>query len=383
MVPSDVCAATVIANDESMRASSSMARWRRTGCRRRCRRTPRGWGCRAGRAQPPCAARRAETAAARRAPRPPGRPRPRRIRAPCRGTAGARPRGRDPLSARYRPRTMPGVNETSLARYADAIVRDGLLIGPGDMLAVHPEPIQRELAVALTEAGYRAGARFVRRARDRSAHHARTRAGRAGGHARLAPGLGGRAHARARARGRGHRLDRGQRESAGVRRRAPGRVPPAESSTPGPPAYRRAVGRADARFVVVAWPTPAWAAQVYPELTRRGRAGRARQRPAALRPARRGRSRRTAGGVHAERLAERAAQAERARPARAAAARRPAPICSSALPAGTTLARRDSTTCAATASRRTSPPRRCSRARRRGDHRHVPLHTAAGASRVA
>jgi aminopeptidase len=30
--------------------------------------------------------------------------------------------------------------------------------------------------------------------------------------------------------------------------------------------YRRAVGRADARFAVVAWPTPAWAAQVYPEL---------------------------------------------------------------------------------------------------------------------
>ena len=56
---------------------------------------------------------------------------------------------------------MPGVNETSLARYADAIVRDGLLIGPGDTLAVHPEPIQRELAVALTEAGYRAGARYV------------------------------------------------------------------------------------------------------------------------------------------------------------------------------------------------------------------------------
>jgi aminopeptidase len=34
----------------------------------------------------------------------------------------------------------------------------------------------------------------------------------------------------------------------------------------GLPPYRRAVGRADARFAVVAWPTPAWAAQVYPEL---------------------------------------------------------------------------------------------------------------------
>ena len=57
--------------------------------------------------------------------------------------------------------TMPRVDDGSLARYADAIVRDGLLIGSGDVLAVHPEPIQREFAIALTEAGYRAGARYV------------------------------------------------------------------------------------------------------------------------------------------------------------------------------------------------------------------------------
>src|SRR5436305_11876705 len=31
--------------------------------------------------------------------------------------------------------------------------------------------------------------------------------------------------------------------------------------------YRRAVGRGDARFAVGAWPTPAWAAQVYPDLS--------------------------------------------------------------------------------------------------------------------
>jgi aminopeptidase len=37
---------------------------------------------------------------------------------------------------------------------------------------------------------------------------------------------------------------------------------------PGLPPYRRAVGRADARFAVVAWPTPAWAAQVFPDLER-------------------------------------------------------------------------------------------------------------------
>src|SRR4029077_8234758 len=56
---------------------------------------------------------------------------------------------------------MSRVDDGALARYADAIVRDGLQIGPGDALAVHPEPIQRELAVALAEAGYSAGARYV------------------------------------------------------------------------------------------------------------------------------------------------------------------------------------------------------------------------------
>jgi len=45
---------------------------------------------------------------------------------------------------------MSRVDDGSLARYADAIVRDGLQIGPGDVLAVHPEPIQREFAIALT-----------------------------------------------------------------------------------------------------------------------------------------------------------------------------------------------------------------------------------------
>jgi len=48
-------------------------------------------------------------------------------------------------------------------------------------------------------------------------------------------------------------------------------VPPARAvrrvvDRPGLPVYRRAVGRADGRFAVVAWPSPAWAAQVYPEL---------------------------------------------------------------------------------------------------------------------
>ena len=47
-----------------------------------------------------------------------------------------------------------------LTRYADAIVRDALRLGDGDVLAVHGEPAHRELLVALAEAGYRAGCRY-------------------------------------------------------------------------------------------------------------------------------------------------------------------------------------------------------------------------------
>ena len=45
-----------------------------------------------------------------------------------------------------------------LRRYADAIVKASLNVGNGDTLVVTAEPAHRELAVALSEAGYRAGA---------------------------------------------------------------------------------------------------------------------------------------------------------------------------------------------------------------------------------
>jgi aminopeptidase len=49
----------------------------------------------------------------------------------------------------------------SLERYADAIVRASLGIGPGDTLVVQGEPEHRELLVAVAAAAYRAGAQFV------------------------------------------------------------------------------------------------------------------------------------------------------------------------------------------------------------------------------
>ena len=161
---------------------------------------------------------------------------------------------------------MRRVDAGSLARYADAIVRDGLLIGSGDVLAVHPEPIQRELAIALTEAGYRAGARYV----DVLETDPRITRARA----LLAP----EDTLDWRPSWEDARMRELVREGAGIvwiagseNPQALADVPPARAvrrvtDRAGLPPYRRAVGRADARFAVVAWPTPAWAAQVYPEL---------------------------------------------------------------------------------------------------------------------
>ena len=153
-------------------------------------------------------------------------------------------------------------------RYADAIVRDALRLGDGDVLAVHGEPAHRELLVALAEAGYRAGCRYcdvvttdlrVKRARalyapvdtlgEQPAWHDR----------RMRDLLA---------------VDAGV-----VTVNGPGDpglmsdVPPERAAREttrvlaGAPRYLRAVMRGDARFCVIAWPTPAWAAQVFPELS--------------------------------------------------------------------------------------------------------------------
>ncbi len=161
---------------------------------------------------------------------------------------------------------MEAVEDGSLARYADAIVRDGLLIGAGDVLALHPEPIQRRFAIALTEAGYRAGARYV----DVLETDPRITRARALGASEDTLDW--------RPAWEDARMRELLREGAGIVWIAGSEDPQVLADVPaaravrrvtdraGLPPYRRAVGRADARFAVVAWPTPAWAAQVYPEL---------------------------------------------------------------------------------------------------------------------
>ena len=182
------------------------------------------------------------------------------------------------------------MDDGSLERYADAIVRDGLLIGPGDVLAVHPEPMQREFAVALTEAGYRAGARYVD-VLDDDPRITRARA-------LLAPEdtLDWRpAWQDARMRelvreGAGIIWIAGSEDPQAAGGRASRASRPPRRRSPGPdavPPRGRAGGRALRRGGL------ADAGLGRPGLPRahgRGRAGDARQRPAALRPDRRRRS---------------------------------------------------------------------------------------------
>ena len=55
----------------------------------------------------------------------------------------------------------PLLPSEELARYADAVVKIGIAFGRGDDLLVTCQPAHRELAVALLEAGFRAGAHTV------------------------------------------------------------------------------------------------------------------------------------------------------------------------------------------------------------------------------
>jgi aminopeptidase len=162
----------------------------------------------------------------------------------------------------------PILEPAQLRRYADAIVKASLGVKTGDFLLVQAEPAHRELALAVVEAGYRAGADHV----DLS--------------------YGDPLAARAR-------LEHGRKSALGV-------VPPwtlrklrevvkphgaraaiAGESEPGyldgiPPKriaediagqarriafYRRATLDLSSRWTGVAWPTDYWASQVYPDLS--------------------------------------------------------------------------------------------------------------------
>ena len=153
-----------------------------------------------------------------------------------------------------------------LRRYADAIVVGCLRLGPGELLAVHGQPEHRELMVALVEAGYRVGARYVdvvttdprvKRARIEGAPENSLSETPAWHDQRMRHLIDERA-AVVTINGEGDPdvlADVDPRRAALERSRTLVGVRP----------YLEAVGQGTARFCVVAWPTPAWAALVFPE----------------------------------------------------------------------------------------------------------------------
>jgi aminopeptidase len=155
------------------------------------------------------------------------------------------------------------VQPDDLRRYADAIVRDALVLGDGDLLAIHGDPDHRDLLVALAEAGYRAGCRYcdvktsdVRLKRVRALYAAPETLGEQ-------PGW----------------LDRRARDllqvdaglAAVIGPDEPdlmADVPPERAAALRPESRRllRAAGGGAVRFCVVGYATPGWAARVFPTL---------------------------------------------------------------------------------------------------------------------
>ncbi|MGH3104766.1 MAG: aminopeptidase [Gaiellaceae bacterium] len=154
-----------------------------------------------------------------------------------------------------------------LKRYADAVVRACLGIAEGEQLLVRTHPAQREFAIALVEAGYRAGAGLV----DVAYEDPQVRAARV----------------RFAAEGRlGHVSEWDLRRFRAMIQPATANVTVLPESEPG--VYddlapervaadhtgtarrlsfvQKASARGRRRWTGVAWPTEAWAAQVYPDL---------------------------------------------------------------------------------------------------------------------
>jgi len=152
-----------------------------------------------------------------------------------------------------------------LARYADAVVKVGLSIGPGDDLIVTCQPAHRELAVAIVEAAYRARARsveveyvdpFIRAAYLRSAPD------KAIGY--VTPWRAARVRASVKP-DTATLLIAGESEP-GALDGIPGTRLAADLTRPLQrfPDVRRASRQGKRRWGIVAWPAPSWAERVYP-----------------------------------------------------------------------------------------------------------------------
>jgi len=154
-----------------------------------------------------------------------------------------------------------------LTRYAECMIEAGVAIGPGDVLSITCPVGHRELAVALTEAAYRAGAHVVEvRYDDPRVHAARVRYGSEESLGELTP------WALARWRGliSAHSATIGTigESDPGVFDKLPPERVAAEHQKPAQrlSRYVKAALEGRVRWSGCAWPTGYWATQVYPEL---------------------------------------------------------------------------------------------------------------------
>jgi aminopeptidase len=156
----------------------------------------------------------------------------------------------------------------ALERYADCMVKAGVALRKGDILTVTTPHAHRELAIALAESGYRAGARVVEvRYDDPRVHAARIRYGAEKNLGELTPWALGRFR-RVIAPDVAVLASLGESDPGVFDGLAPERVA-AEHQRPALKlrSYVKAALEGRVRWSGCAWPTEYWAGQVYPELT--------------------------------------------------------------------------------------------------------------------
>ena len=165
-------------------------------------------------------------------------------------------------------RAVAGLLEPDqLARYADAVVKVGTSVGRGDDLIVSCQPAHREFAVALVEAGYRAGARSVEVEYNDPlvrAAYLRTAPDQAIGY--VTPWRG--ARVRASLRPETATLWVAGEGDPGALKDVPGKRLAADvtRSSKRFGDVLRASRQGKRRWSIAGWPTESWAAAVYPKL---------------------------------------------------------------------------------------------------------------------
>jgi aminopeptidase len=152
-----------------------------------------------------------------------------------------------------------------LARYADAVVKVGISLGRGDQLLVTCQPAHRELAVAVVEAAYRAGARNVDvEYADPLVRAAYLRTAPDGSIGHVTPWRA--ARMRASVKPETATLFIAGESEPGALKDIPGNrlADDVKRSAKRFGDVRRASGAGKRRWSIAAWPTQSWAKAVYP-----------------------------------------------------------------------------------------------------------------------